>query len=107
LGIYTDIWDFYDHLVHFVSIWYIFSGFGIIDQDQSGNPAADTLLVPEQSSVLRTGFSSLRIGPLLFALDLIQLDSVARFSFAEKKVCDPSNVALACHRYIEIAIGSA
>jgi hypothetical protein len=26
-GILTDIWDIYDHLVHFVFIWYISSGF--------------------------------------------------------------------------------
>jgi hypothetical protein len=30
---------FYDHLVHFVFIWYIFSGFGIMYQEKSGNPA--------------------------------------------------------------------
>jgi hypothetical protein len=29
---------FYDHLVHFVLIWYIFSGFGITYQQKSGNP---------------------------------------------------------------------
>jgi hypothetical protein len=28
---------FYDHLVHFVFIWYIFSGSGIADQETSGN----------------------------------------------------------------------
>jgi hypothetical protein len=31
--------QFYDHLVHFVLIWYIFSGFGITYQQKSGNPA--------------------------------------------------------------------
>jgi hypothetical protein len=30
---------FYDHLEHFVFIWYIFSGFGIIYQKTYGNPA--------------------------------------------------------------------
>jgi hypothetical protein len=30
---------FYDHLVHFVFIWYIFSSFGIMHQEKSGNPA--------------------------------------------------------------------
>jgi hypothetical protein len=30
--------DFYDHLVHFVLMWYIFSGFGITCQEKSGNP---------------------------------------------------------------------
>jgi hypothetical protein len=29
LEYFTDIWDFFDHLVHFVFIWYIISGFGI------------------------------------------------------------------------------
>jgi hypothetical protein len=29
---------FYDHLAHFVFIWYIFSGFGIMYQEKSGNP---------------------------------------------------------------------
>jgi hypothetical protein len=30
---------FYDHLVHFVFIWYIFSGLANIYQEKSGNPA--------------------------------------------------------------------
>jgi hypothetical protein len=29
---------FYDHLVHFVFIWYIVSGLGIMYQEKSGNP---------------------------------------------------------------------
>jgi hypothetical protein len=29
---------FYDHSVHFVFIWYIFSGFGIMHQEKSGSP---------------------------------------------------------------------
>jgi hypothetical protein len=29
---------FYGHLVHFVFIWYIFSGFGVMNQEKSGNP---------------------------------------------------------------------
>jgi hypothetical protein len=28
---------FYDHLVHFVFIWYIFSGFGIMHHEKSSN----------------------------------------------------------------------
>jgi hypothetical protein len=32
---------FKDHMVHFVFIWYIFSGFGIINQEKSGNPTFD------------------------------------------------------------------
>jgi hypothetical protein len=42
LGYFTDIWDilrtfgiFYDHLVHF-------SGFGIMQQENSGNPLQNT-----------------------------------------------------------------
>jgi hypothetical protein len=42
---FTAIWDilwifgiFYDHSVHFVFIWYIFSSFGILHQDKSGSP---------------------------------------------------------------------
>jgi hypothetical protein len=31
----------YDHLVQFVFIWYIFSGFGIMRQEKSGNPAVE------------------------------------------------------------------
>jgi hypothetical protein len=34
---------FYDHLVHFVFIWYIFPGFGIMSQEKSGNPALNKL----------------------------------------------------------------
>jgi hypothetical protein len=29
---------FYDHLVHFVILWYFLSGFGIMRQEKSGNP---------------------------------------------------------------------
>jgi hypothetical protein len=31
---------FYDHLVDFVLIWYIFSGYGTMYQEKSGNPAS-------------------------------------------------------------------
>jgi hypothetical protein len=34
-----DLGYFYDHLLHFVYFWYIFSGFGIMYQEKSGNPA--------------------------------------------------------------------
>jgi hypothetical protein len=33
---------FYKHLLHFVFIWYIFSGFGIMYQEKSGNPGLET-----------------------------------------------------------------
>jgi hypothetical protein len=29
---------FYDHLVHIVLMWNIFSSFGIVHQEKSGNP---------------------------------------------------------------------
>jgi hypothetical protein len=29
---------FYDYLIHFMFIWYILSGFGLTDQEKSGNP---------------------------------------------------------------------
>jgi hypothetical protein len=32
------VWIFYDHLVQFVFIWYIFPGFGNMYQEKSGNP---------------------------------------------------------------------
>jgi hypothetical protein len=41
MAIWNVLWTFgifYDHLVHFVFIWYIFSGFGIMHQEKSGNP---------------------------------------------------------------------
>jgi hypothetical protein len=37
LEYFTDIWDI---LVQFVFIWYILSGFGIMHQEKSGNPAS-------------------------------------------------------------------
>jgi hypothetical protein len=46
---YFFIWRFgifYDPLVHFVFIWYIFSGFGIMYQEKSGNPAKESFLFP-------------------------------------------------------------
>jgi hypothetical protein len=33
---------FYNHWVHFVFSWYIFSGFGIMHQEKSGNPALES-----------------------------------------------------------------
>jgi hypothetical protein len=42
MAIWNILWRlgiFYDHLVHLVIIWYIFSGFGITYQEKSGNPA--------------------------------------------------------------------
>jgi hypothetical protein len=36
-----NFWIFYDHWVHFVIIWYIFFGFGIMYQEKSGNPGCE------------------------------------------------------------------
>jgi hypothetical protein len=49
---------FYDHLVHFVIIWYIFSGFCIMFHEKSGNPA------PKQE---RTGKTLWRRGTTVIA----------------------------------------
>jgi hypothetical protein len=34
---------FYDLLAYFVVIWYIFTHFGIMDQEKSGNPGTDMI----------------------------------------------------------------
>jgi hypothetical protein len=34
---------FFGHLVHFWVIWYIFTRFGMLYQEKSGNPAVDEL----------------------------------------------------------------
>jgi hypothetical protein len=42
MAICNILWTFgifYDNLVHFVFFWYIFSGFGFVYQEKSGNPA--------------------------------------------------------------------
>jgi hypothetical protein len=35
---FSNIWDFFDHLAHCMFNWYIFSGFGVMRQEKSGNP---------------------------------------------------------------------
>jgi hypothetical protein len=47
VDIFKAIWNvspiygiFYDQSVHFVFIWYIFSGFGTIHHEKSGNPVS-------------------------------------------------------------------
>jgi hypothetical protein len=40
LNILRTLVILYDHLVHFVFIWYIFYGFGIICLEKSGNPGS-------------------------------------------------------------------
>jgi hypothetical protein len=36
---------FYGHLVHFVVIWYIFTLFGTLFREKSGNPGLDTKII--------------------------------------------------------------
>jgi hypothetical protein len=38
-NILRTFWIFYDRMVRFVLIWHIFSCFGIMYQEKSGNPA--------------------------------------------------------------------
>jgi hypothetical protein len=41
MAIWTIVWVFgilYDHSVHFMFICYIFSSFGVMHQEKSGNP---------------------------------------------------------------------
>jgi hypothetical protein len=37
-SILRPFYTFYDHLVYFVGMWYIFPRFGILYQEKSGNP---------------------------------------------------------------------
>jgi hypothetical protein len=44
MAIWNILWRFgifYDRLVHFKFIWYIFSSLGIMYKDKSGNPESD------------------------------------------------------------------
>jgi hypothetical protein len=41
LEYFADIWDILYPFVTLWYIWYIFSGFGIMFQEKSGNPAHD------------------------------------------------------------------
>jgi hypothetical protein len=46
MAVWNILWIFgifNDHLVNFVFIWYIFSGFGIMYQEKSGNPGWDKI----------------------------------------------------------------
>jgi hypothetical protein len=43
---------FYDHLVNFLFIWYIFSDLGIMYQEKSGNPGYNASVVKNTLSVL-------------------------------------------------------
>jgi hypothetical protein len=65
-NILRTFWIIYDHWVHFVIIWYIFSSFGTLCQEKSGNPVAN--LAP----VLRVQFRVKGFhvfGRVLFALE--------------------------------------
>jgi hypothetical protein len=57
---------FYEHLVHFVFIWYIFSGFGIMYQEKSGNPGplpqVETFLLHLYQDPYSKTLSNLRSG---------------------------------------------
>jgi hypothetical protein len=37
-NILLTIGIFHEHLVYFVFIWYIYSGFGVMRKEKSGNP---------------------------------------------------------------------
>jgi hypothetical protein len=58
------IWDIFDHLLHFIFIWYIFSGFVIMYKEKSGNPASNlvsvkSLLAFKSPCVERTNMCSM------------------------------------------------
>jgi hypothetical protein len=66
LKYFKDIWDilrtlgiFYEHLVHFMLILYIFSGFGIMYQEKSGNPGLECRT--NQDPILRLRFTTPRV----------------------------------------------
>jgi hypothetical protein len=42
--ILRPIGNFRGHLVHFVVIWYIFSRFGMLYQEKSGNPGSNVCI---------------------------------------------------------------
>jgi hypothetical protein len=54
---------FYDHLVHFVFVWFIFSSFGIMYPEKSGNPGCDfnNFLQRELGSMLWSPFSAKKL----------------------------------------------
>jgi hypothetical protein len=52
---------FYDPLVHFVFIWYIFSGFGMKYQEKSGNPEPNF----NRSNHLKNIFAEMVSSPLV------------------------------------------
>jgi hypothetical protein len=54
-NIYTHLLYFIDHLVHFVFIWHIISGFGIMYQEKSGNPGEQTGRIFVDLAVLLLG----------------------------------------------------
>jgi hypothetical protein len=54
MAIWNVLWPFgmvYGHLGYFMTVWYIFSGFGIMHQEKSGNPAIkrNSLVNPSRS----------------------------------------------------------
>jgi hypothetical protein len=69
---------FYDHLVHFVLIWYIFSGFGTMYQEKSGNLAQEQKIIRWNPAGVQ-GFRALYV-VLLFIF-------APSMSVAEKNKC--------------------
>jgi hypothetical protein len=64
MAIWNISWRFgivYDHLVHFVFIWNIFSGFGIMHQEKSGNP---------DGSLEKPSMMNLALCPYMSRIDL-------------------------------------
>jgi hypothetical protein len=60
IGISWQFRIFYDHSAHCVLFWYIFSGFGVVHQEKSGNPGyevEDGLFGRQASSDPRAGKS--------------------------------------------------
>jgi hypothetical protein len=59
MAIWTIVWTFgifYDHLVHFLFIWCIFSGFGVVHREKSGNPGLELHFFSARVSAGKTGF---------------------------------------------------
>jgi hypothetical protein len=55
MAIWNILWifgTFCDHSVHIVFIWYIFSCFGIMHQEKSGNPGAENEVKTDNARLL-------------------------------------------------------
>jgi hypothetical protein len=74
MAIWYVLWPFgtfLGHLVQFMVIWYIFSHFGMLNQEKSGNPGCSfgrQKLQPKfPSSVLAPNFKALLCSPRLLS----------------------------------------